>query len=43
MKLRLTKAGRAVLFIALIVVLGVGGFFGYQHFVFWCNRHCKAQ
>lgn len=33
MKLRLTKAGRAVLFIALIVVLGVGGFFGYQHFV----------
>jgi len=32
MKLRLTKAGRAVLFIAIIVVLGVGGFFGYQHF-----------
>lgn len=32
MKLRLTKAGRMVLFVALIIMMGVGGFFGYQHF-----------
>lgn len=32
MRLRLTKAGRIVLFIAIIAVLGVGVFFGYQHF-----------
>lgn len=32
MRLRLTKAGRAVLFIVLVVILGVGGYFGYQHF-----------
>ena len=32
MRLRLTKAGRMVLFAFIAVVLCVGGFFGYQHF-----------
>lgn len=32
MRLRLTKAGRIVLFVVLIAILGVAGFFGYQHF-----------
>ena len=31
MKLRLTKAGRIVLFVVLLMVLGVGGFFGYRY------------
>lgn len=32
MKLRLTKAGRVVVFLLIAVVLGVGAYFGYQHF-----------
>lgn len=31
MKLRLTKAGRIVLFVVLLMIFGVGGFFGYQY------------
>lgn len=31
MKLRLTTAGRIVIFILLVIVLGVGGFFGYRY------------
>ena len=31
MRLRLTKAGRMVIFVLLAVVLGVAGFFGYKH------------
>lgn len=32
MKLKLTKAGRAVVFVAVAAVICVGGYFGYQHF-----------
>lgn len=33
MKLRLTKAGRAVVFTLVAVLICVGGYFGYSHFV----------
>lgn len=32
MKLRLTKAGRVVVFLLIAAIIGVGGYFGYQHF-----------
>ena len=32
MKLRLTKAGRVVIFILIVAILGTGGFFGYRYF-----------
>lgn len=31
MKLRLTKAGRVVIFVLIVAILGAGGFFGYQY------------
>lgn len=33
MKLRLTKAGRIVIFLLVAAILCTGGFFGYKHFV----------
>lgn len=32
MKLRLTKAGRVVVFLLVAAIIGVGGYFGYQRF-----------
>ena len=31
MKLRLTKAGRVVIFVLIVAILGTAGFFGYQY------------
>lgn len=31
MKLRLTKAGRLVIFVLIVAILGTGGFFGYRY------------
>ena len=33
MKLRLTKAGRVVVFLLVAAIICVGGYFGYSHFV----------
>ena len=33
MKLKLTKAGRTVIFLLIAVILCVGGYFGYQYYM----------